>query len=121
MHASVLTRILLTSTLLFCASAYSAEPPSPPDAGIEPAPEPPVIPEAVESGQALEPEVTITKRGEDTVQEYRLNGRLYMVKITPSAGASYYLIDTDGDGQMETRQNDVRSSKVPQWVIFSWD
>ncbi|MDO9372406.1 MAG: DUF2782 domain-containing protein, partial [Gammaproteobacteria bacterium] len=60
-------------------------------------------------------------RGADTVQEYRISGRLYMVTITPSAGLPYYLIDTDGDGQMETRQNDVRSSKVPQWVLFSWE
>ena len=55
------------------------------------------------------------------MQEYRLGGRLYMVKIIPSSGVPYYLIDTDGDGQMETRQNDVRSSKVPQWVLFSWE
>jgi hypothetical protein len=121
MCASLLTRTLLISALMLGAGAQAAEPTIPPDDGLVPAPEPPVIPEAVESGAALEPEVTIIKRGADTVQEYRLNGRLYMVKITPTSGVPYYLIDTDGDGQMETRQNDVRSSKVPQWVIFSWD
>lgn len=118
MRAS-LTRALFISALLLGTSAQAAEPAT--DDGLAPAPEPPVIPEAVESGQPLEPEVTIIQRDTDTVQEYRLNGRLYMVKITPSVGAPYYLIDTDGDGQMETRQNDLRSSKVPQWVIFSWD
>lgn len=120
MRAS-LTHALFISALLLGSSAQAAEPATEPDSGLAPAPEPPVIPEAVESGQPLEPEVTIIQRGADTVQEYRLNGRLYMVKITPSVGAPYYLIDTDGDGQMETRQNDLRSSKVPQWVIFSWD
>ena len=34
-------------------------------------------------GAADEPEVTIVKRGEDTVTEYRLRGKLYMVKVTP--------------------------------------
>lgn len=122
MRAATLKRTLFTCTLMFCASAYGAEAPvTPPDASIEAAPEPPLIPEQVESGQTLEPEVTITQRGADTVQEYRLGGRLYMVKIIPSSGVPYYLIDTDGDGQMETRQNDVRSSKVPQWVLFSWE
>ncbi|MDA1106785.1 MAG: DUF2782 domain-containing protein [Proteobacteria bacterium] len=122
MRAAILKRTLFTFSLIFCAGAYGAEAPAtPPPAGLEPAPEPPLIPEQVESGQALEPEVTITRRGADTVQEYRLSGRLYMVKILPSSGAPYYLIDTDGDGQMETRQNDVRTSKVPQWVLFSWE
>ncbi len=122
MRAAVLKRTLLTCSLIFCTGAYGAEAPvTPPDTGLEPAPEPPLIPEKVESGQTLEPEVTITQRGADTVQEYRLGGRLYMVKIIPSSGVPYYLIDTDGDGQMETRQNDVRSSKVPQWVLFSWE
>lgn len=122
MRAAVLNRTLLTAALIFCADAYGAEAPvAAPPAGLESAPEPPQIPEKVESGQTLEPEVTITKRGEDTVQEYRLNGRLYMVKIIPSVGVPYYLLDTDGDGQMETRQNDVRTSKVPQWVLFSWE
>ena len=121
MRTTVLTRILLTCCFIFSASVYGAETPVTPPTDLEPAPEPPLIPEQVESGQTLEPEVTITQRGADTVQEYRLSGRLYMLKITPSSGAPYYLIDTDGDGQMETRQNDVRTSKVPQWVLFSWE
>lgn len=97
---------------------------APPDEAVA-APEPPEIPEAVQSGQPLdtplEPEVTIIQREQETVQEYRINGQLYMVKITPSAGKPYYLIDSDGDGSLETRGNDiVAESSVPQWVLFSW-
>ena len=59
MRAATLKRTLFTCTLMFCASAYGAEAPvTPPDASIEAAPEPPLIPEQVESGQTLEPEVT---------------------------------------------------------------
>ena len=92
-----------------------------PRTDLAPAPEPPQIPEAVQSGEALEPEVTIIERKEETVREYRLNGQLYMVKITPSKGKPYYMVDTDGDGTLDTRRTDVKSDpSVPQWILFSW-
>jgi hypothetical protein len=84
----------------------------------EAAPPPPA---AIEDGQALEPDVTIVQRKDATVEEYRLNGRLYMVKVVPFIGKPYYLMDNDGDGLMESRISDLkRDPIVPQWVIFSW-
>lgn len=96
---------------------------APEQAGGEPAavPEPPDLPEAVQSGENMEPDITIIKRGKETIQEYRINGRLYMVKITPSIGPSYYLVDNDGDGNMDARRSQLESGvKIPQWVLFSW-
>jgi hypothetical protein len=88
---------------------------------LQPVPEPPPIPEKVKSGETLEPEVTIIKRKDTTVHEYRANGRLYMVKITPSSGSPYYMVDSDGDGNLETRQDDLASDiAVPGWVILKW-
>ncbi len=84
-------------------------------------PEPPDIPPTVESGEPIEPEVTIIKKQDATVYEHRINGRLYMVKIVPLIGKPYYLVDQDGDGSLETRVNDIYSNiNVPQWVIFEW-
>lgn len=84
-------------------------------------PEPPEIPQAVQSGEPLEPEITIIQRDKETVEEFRINGRLYKVKITPNAGPPYYLFDTDGDGVLETRDNnDITDINIPQWVLFSW-
>lgn len=95
------------------------ESPAPDD--LLPVPEPPEIPQAVQSGEALEPEVTIIQRDNETVEETRINGRLYKVKITPRAGPAYYLFDTDGDGVLETRgNNDITDINIPQWVLFSW-
>jgi hypothetical protein len=69
----------------------------------------------------MEPDITIIKREKETIQEYRINGRLYMVKITPSIGPSYYLVDNDGDGNMDARRSQLESGlKIPQWVLFSW-
>ena len=75
----------------------------------------------VEEFDGFEPEITIIRKKNATYQEYRHNGRLFMVKVVPMVGKAYFFVDRDGDGVMETRRDD-RSSilKVPQWVIFSW-
>lgn len=86
-----------------------------------PLPEPPDLPPQVESGDVLEPEVTIRESEKGTIQEYRVNGRMYMVKITPVAGPPYYLLDNDGDGEMDVRQEAHPGNvAIPQWVLFSW-
>jgi hypothetical protein len=72
------------------------------------------------SDEELQPEVTIVHHGKETIEEYRVNGQLYMVKITPSNGIPYYLMDTDGDGSLETRRNDLENPSVVQWRIFTW-
>jgi len=89
----------------------------------EEAPPPPPMPESVVDAQPredLQPEVTITKRGGDTIEEYSVNGQVYMVKITPSKGLPYYLVDSDGDGSLETRRNELDNPEVVKWRIFSW-
>ncbi len=82
--------------------------------------EPPVIPQQVESGEVLEPDVTIRKGEEKTHYEYRINGQLYMVKVVPDIGPAYYLVDTDGDGTLESREQAIDEISVPRWVLFSW-
>jgi hypothetical protein len=86
-----------------------------------PIPEQPDLPAPVESGENMEPDITIIKRGKETIEEYRINQRLYMVKIHPSVGPAYYMLDTDGDGNMDVRKTEAeRQLKIPQWVLFSW-
>jgi len=81
----------------------------------------PPPPPKLQSGQTIEPEVTIIRKKNATEERYSINGQVYAVKITPTSGPSYYLIDTDGDGSLETTQNDLeRGLNVPQWVLFSW-
>lgn len=94
------------------------------DQGRESLPEalpPPDLPEVIQSGEPIEPDVTIIRKDDSIVEEYRVNGIMYMVKITPSVGPAYYLIDQDGDGNLETRTDRLRNgASVPQWVLFSW-
>jgi hypothetical protein len=85
------------------------------------APLPPDLPDPLESGQPIEPQVSIIRRDDAIIEEYRLNGRMYMAKITPKIGKPYYLVDKDGDGQMEARMSVIYDDfVVPQWVLFSW-
>ena len=80
-------------------------------------PEPPSI---IESGEAIEPQVTIIRQEDKIIEEYRINNNLYMVKITPVAGMTYYLIDHDGDGKLDVKKDELDDVIVPQWVLFTW-
>lgn len=90
---------------------------------LENVPEPPRLPQQVETGEAmeLEPQVTIIQKKDATIEEYRINGHLYKAKVTPVVGPSYYLVDRDGDGRLESRVNDIYEDiPVPQWVLLTW-
>jgi hypothetical protein len=86
------------------------------------APEPPELPlpEVIVDGEVIEPEVTIIKRDEGTITEYRVNGQLYLVKIQPDVGPAYYMSDRDGDGELDSRSNDPTEISVPQWILLRW-
>jgi hypothetical protein len=109
--------VAAVAALLFAAT-LSAEEPVPALEDLADAPPPP---EPVQSGEPLEPDVTIVQKEDRTVEEYRINGRLYMIKITPKIGKPYYLLDSDGDGKLEARMSEIYSDfVVPKWVLFSW-
>jgi hypothetical protein len=84
------------------------------------APAPLPLPPKVESGKVLEPEVTIIETPNEQIQQYSVNGRVYMVRITPNSGPPYYLLDLDGDGELDVKSNNPGDNWVPQWVLFSW-
>ena len=110
--------LMIVFGLCCCVSAALAQDDGPviPDD----VPEPPMLPPQVESGEALEPEVTIIETDREVIQEYRVNGRLYMVRITPQSGPPYYLLDIDGDGQLDVEEDDISNIAIPQWVLFRW-
>lgn len=113
--------ILRAPRVCFAALLCTATPVQPAEPTLEPVPEPPPIPERVQSGEILEPEVTIIQREDVTIHEYRLNGRLYAVRIVPDNAPPYYLVDADGDGELETRRKELTPEiLIPQWVLFSW-
>lgn len=75
----------------------------------------------VESGEVIEPEVTIIEQEGKTVHQYSVNGHVYMVKIVPAGDfPPYYLMDLDGDGMMDVRRDGPQDIAVPQWVLLRW-
>ncbi|HEB58237.1 MAG TPA: DUF2782 domain-containing protein [Gammaproteobacteria bacterium] len=93
------------------ASVPGADPAVAEARATEPEPEPEL------SG---EPEVTIVHRDGATVEEYRVNGQLRYARITPSRGAPYYMFDSDGDGALDTRYDDLDNPPINQWILKRW-
>jgi len=87
---------------------------------LEPMPPPPAFDAAPDGAPADVPEVTITRETEQTVEEYHLNGKLYMIKITPKHGVPYYLVDDLGDGKFVRQESLDSGLRVPRWIIHSF-
>ncbi|MCC6208160.1 MAG: DUF2782 domain-containing protein [Gammaproteobacteria bacterium] len=72
--------------------------------------------------EAPTPEVTIIQGDDKTIAEYRIHGRLYMIKVTPRKGPPYYLVDTDGDGNLESRRGELSEDLlIPSWTLMEWN
>jgi len=81
---------------------------------------PPVLPEPLMDGETIEPEINIIQKDDRTIEEYRVNGELYMIKVIPTIGVPYYFMDTDGDGSLESKQFELDSGPIPNWILFKW-
>lgn len=101
--------LLLTAALPAAADA--------PPAGLQPLPDVPPPPPGA-SDATLEPQITIIQKGETKEEQYRINGKLYMIKVTPPHGGTpYYLIDSRGDGTWSRQESMDSGIRVPMWVI----
>ena len=113
----VVGMFLIGLASLAIAQPPVAPPPPPPPGTYVDAPPPPP---PVQSGEALEPGVTIIETDKERIYEYRVNGQLYMVRVVPRVGAPYYFYDVDGDGELDYQSTDPRNSRINQWVLFRW-
>src|SRR5262245_23373517 len=114
-HSRLPVALLLLALAAPVAAQTQGKPPN-----LQPVPEPPPPPPGLELDPALEPQVTILKRGTDTVEEYRIAGKLYMIKVTPAHGVPYYMIDRQGDGKFVREDSQGSTIRPPMWVIFSF-
>jgi hypothetical protein len=110
---------LAVLALLFAATAAAQSQSRPVPPGSKPLEEPPPPP-IVQGDPAPEPQVTTRKEGANTVQEYRIKGKLYMMRVTPPGGRPYVLVDHKGDGQFKAQDNLDSGLRVPQWVLLEW-
>ena len=76
-------------------------------------------PAMVPLDDSLEPQVTIQKREGNTIEEHRVNGKLYKITVIPEVGIPYTLIDQEGNGSFSTMDAapGTPGLSVPMWVI----
>jgi hypothetical protein len=117
---NLLSRLLLICVAMTCTSLTAWQAPGEP-VDIEPPPPIPPIPPKVQ-GEELEPTVDIRTEEGKIVEEYSMNGRVYMVKVTPEHGVPYYYLDDDGDGQLELQPGDEAMNPVQPvyWKLKEW-
>jgi hypothetical protein len=123
----------LMSTVLFAAlivvSAIARAQVSRSD--LQPLPEPPPMPEAAAqpagstagaaAGTVTEPQVTVRRNNGEVIEEYRVAGRLTMIRVTPAHGVPYVLTDPRGDGSFSGRRDSLEvPPTVPMWVLFTF-
>ena len=111
----IMKRFLILGLCLYVTfPALGADP-------VNTAPPPPPSHSDSQNQEEIEPEVTIIRREDKTIEEYRINGRLYMIKVTPKNAPPYFLVDTDGNGTMESHRSALEPDiMIPQWVLFRW-
>lgn len=107
-------RLLLSLLLLAAAPVWAQN-----DRQLLPA-VPPPPPEMAVFNAVIEPQVTIVRNDKETREEYRVKGKLYMVKVTPKVGPVFYLIDQQGDGNFIESDTIGPMTKPPMWTVHSW-
>ena len=128
-------KILISLMLLPLAALAQNEAPPPPDPAEPPASTSTTLVDDREEGEAplpekiveplppeAEPAVSIRTDGRsgDVVEEYRQNGRIYMVKVRPERGVPYTLMDTNGDGTLDQSDGDGPVRPV-YYTLYEWD
>lgn len=107
-----MSRCFLILAALFACSPVLADAP--------PQQEPP-LPKKEKLPQEAAPQVTIRHHGNgDRVEEYRENGRLTMVKITPPSGLPYTLLDTNGDGLLDKSDSEGPVGPI-YYTLYRWN
>jgi len=110
--------IFLLTTILFMGLSSAAEQKSATKEKKKPVQEAP----KVEKGYVPKAEITIIEGENRLVKEYRINGQLRAIKVTPSNGfPAYYLIDREGTGQFQKIGPDMGEKiVVPNWILLEW-
>jgi hypothetical protein len=81
---------------------------------------PPPPPPPMQSGEPLEPEVTIRQTQREIIYEYRRNGQLFLVRVQPRVGPPYHFVDVDNDGTLDYQPGEPVRNNINQWILFRW-
>lgn len=103
---------LIATLMLTALAAVAADKAPAPPPGSTPVPDGPPTAKDIQ-----EPSITIRSRNGERIEEYRLRGKLYMIRVTPPKGKPYYLVDEMGRGEFTRQDGPAAPTAVPQWVL----
>lgn len=109
--------VLLLAAAFPLAAQTEARPRPPGTIPLNDVPPPPPM---VEADPGLEPQLSTRRDGPNTVTEYRVKGKLFMMRVTPPHGRPYILMDHRGDGQFARQDTLDPGVRVPQWVLVEF-
>lgn len=98
--------------------AHGGHPPA--TESLPPQPKPSLNKELAPPGEQQGVEVRSYQKPDGTeITQYRMHGRIYMIKVQPPGGLPpYYLYDSNGDGRFNRRlPGDYKMISPPSWVI----
>jgi hypothetical protein len=61
-----------------------------------------------------------TESNGDRIEEYRNNGQLTKVRVTPAHGKAFEVHDTNGDGHIDKLDASGNPVAPVQWTLFEW-
>ena len=64
-------------------------------------------------------QVTTRTQGEDTVEEYRDHGHVWMIRIVPRSGPTQTFLDNDGSGRLSRDPREGPVSPV-YYTLYEW-
>ena len=116
--------LTLFAALSMLAAASFAQSEAPPERDAPPPPpmpeHEPLPPKVQDPDEQIEPQVVIRREDDRIVEEYHSGGVVYMIRIIPEVGPPYYLIDTTGDGNFDSRHEHMEPVRPAHWKIFEW-
>jgi hypothetical protein len=118
---TLMLALLLPGLAVAQADAPPADPPT--DTTLVDDREDAPLPEKILTNPPPEAAPTVSIRTDgsgDVVEEYRLNGQIYMVKVRPPRGIPYTLMDTNGDGRLDSHDGDGPVRPV-YWTLYEWN
>ena len=110
--------VLAVSTFAVQAIAQSQARPKP--KGVQPVEDIASPPDVKNFDPAKDIKVSTRQSGTDTIEEYRIGGKLYQQRIQPASGPAYYLVDEKGEGKFTRVDGPDLKIAVPTWVLLTW-
>ena len=64
-------------------------------------------------------EAVRTEPNGDVITEYRVAGQIAVVRVQPARGPTYYLVDSNGDGRLDSSEGEGPVSPV-YFKLYEW-